>query len=513
VSKSERPTEKIPAKRTLDEVRAEVEQIFRQAVDLAEATEPRKLVEVERELWTLLLCLGRALVSLFFWHAAARPRPSQYEVEGRRYVITPGRAGTRRSWVGTRFGKVPFTRAVGRPVGKRSGAADRIVDRELGLCGGFSLGVVLGITKLCAQMAFASARSTYKDIHEWTPSSRAVLRMVDAVGERARGFLEAAPAPQGDGEILVIQVDARGAPMIAPEECERRRRRRKTVEGPRRIARRVRRKSSPKERRKSGKKSKNAKMAVVGVIYTLSKTSAGLEGPINKRIYGTFKSHAALFGWLRKEADKRGYGKKRTLFLADGSEHIWRLQKTHFPEAETCLDWYHVAEKLWVAGQCLFAENSGDLKDWVSQQLARLRSNKIPELMKELRTVHSEIPKSGPGNKGRRKRLTKVIRHLEEHRTRMPYKSFRDEDLDIGTGSVEGAVRNLIAIRLDGPGMRWGLQRAELILHLRCIHLNGQWAAFASALASGGDLQLRSQPIPAEPHRAKKKQRKKKKAA
>jgi hypothetical protein len=78
------------------------------------------------------------------------------------------------------------------------------------------------MVRLCAQMAYAGARATYRDVYEWTPAPRAVMRMVDAVGEQAREFLEQAPAPEDDGEVLVIQVDGKGAPMINSAEHERR---------------------------------------------------------------------------------------------------------------------------------------------------------------------------------------------------------------------------------------------------------------------------------------------------
>jgi hypothetical protein len=42
-------------------------------------------------------------------------------------------------------------------------------------------------------------------------------------GPPARAFLETAAAPADDGEVLVIQVDGRGAPMIGPTEHARRR--------------------------------------------------------------------------------------------------------------------------------------------------------------------------------------------------------------------------------------------------------------------------------------------------
>src|SRR5690606_27174837 len=50
-----------------------------------------------------------------------------------------------------------------------------------------------------------------------------------------------------------------------------------------------------------------------------------------------------------------------------------------------------------------------------------------------------------------------------------------------------GAVRNVnvIAMRLDGPGMRWGRERSELVLQLRCILVGGQWNDFVDYLARG----------------------------
>jgi hypothetical protein len=66
-------------------------------------------------------------------------------------------------------------------------------------------------------------------------------------------------------------------------------------------------------------------------------------------------------------------------------------------------------------------------------------------------------------------------------------------DLDIGSGVVEGAVRNLVAVRLDGPRMSWGRDRAERVLHLRCVLLNGLWDDFAHQVASR-ELKLPEHP-------------------
>ena len=488
---------------SLERARSDVQSAF-DAVRLSvEGDDAGLLFETERVVWTGLLALGRALMALFLLRQASRPRTAEYMHDGQRFVMMPE---TRTNEVGTRFGKVTFMRPVGRRDGRRKGACDLPVDRELGLCGGFSLGVVTGLTRLCAQMAFAAARETFAQVYEWMPSPRALLRMVDAVGAKARVFLQNVAPPVDDGEVLAIQVDGRGAPMIKESEYTRRRQPHSADHSALgRHARRQRRRTWPKQRRTSGKKSKNAKVAVVGVLYTLRRTTDGMEGPIAKRVYATFESHEALFIWLRREADKRGYGTKQTIFLADGCEHIWRLQQKYFPEAEVCIDWFHVVEKVWAAGECLYAEGSSELRDWVAKQTARLRRDSAHIVLHELRDQLAAVPRTGPGSKGKRKRLRAVIRYFEKHLPRMNYGSLRRRDLDIATGAAEGAVRNLIAVRLDGPGMRWGRGRAEYVLHLRCILVNGLWSDFVRHLANTGDLRLAAQPQQARPYTAKAK--------
>ena len=457
------------------------------------------LNEVEHDLWLALLAVGRAVIALYLAKRAARPRVAQYTHDGVEYVLDARKR--RKSMVGTRFGKVMFSRTVGTAVGPRQ-RSDLPIDRELGLCSTFSLGTVTTVVQLCALMAFASARELFAQFHGWAPSTRSTLRMVDTVGAQARAFLDAAEALDDDGTILVIQVDGRGAPMISSTEHARRRQSKHKSKGTKRLARRLRRLAHPKPRRKKGDKSKNAKVAFVGVIYTLKQTRYGWEGPIHKRVYGTFESHEALFQRLLPIAKRRGYGRKQTYFIADGSEHIWRNQQKYFPKATPCVDWYHVAEKLWEAGGCLHREGSQALREWVDEQLSKLRKGQVSRLLEDLAATYNAIPKTGPGNKGRRKRLFGILDYLAKHDQRMPYAELRARELDIGSGAVEGAVRNLVGLRLDGPGMRWGHDRAEMVLHLRCIVLNGLWDNFAKSLDSAA-LKLAAVPIPARTHDAK----------
>jgi hypothetical protein len=486
----------------------DVQTAAKAVMDFAEPSPPSTLYDFERRLWTALLALGRAMVGLYLAHRAAQFATRRYEQEGQPFVVV----GTHASEIATRFGKVKFVRPRARVHGKDRGAPDLPVDRALGLCGHTSLGVVTMVAQLCARMAFGPVREVFAASHEWTPGQELVLRIVDTTGAQARPFLEQAPVPDADdeGEILVIQVDGGGAPMLSPQEMDRRRRPHKQRAN-RRIKRRLKRlldnldEPVVRPRRGKGKKSKNAKVAVIGVIYTLRVTPDGVEGPLNKRVIATFESHAALFKWLHPEAVRRGYGQKTTLFLSDGSEAILSQQQRYFPAAKACLDWWHVLEKLWESSTCVPHKNAHARHAWVLGLARKLRRGRAAEVLAELQRALDATAVTGPGNKHRRKTLQRVLDYLTKHEQRMPYAEFRKNGWDIGSGVVEGAVRQLVRVRLDGPGMRWGRQRAEYVLHLRCILLNGQWDSFVAYLAKQDTLPMAAHPPPAITHVAVKK--------
>ena len=100
---------------TIERAEREVQDAIERVRRCAEAKETTTLTAVERELWTALLRLGCAVMSLFLARYAARPRPATYVHEGTRFALDP--QTRRRSEIGMRFGKVPFVRPIGRPIG------------------------------------------------------------------------------------------------------------------------------------------------------------------------------------------------------------------------------------------------------------------------------------------------------------------------------------------------------------------------------------------------------------
>ncbi|MCG8556530.1 MAG: hypothetical protein MJD61_14760 [Proteobacteria bacterium] len=58
------------------------------------------------------------------------------------------------------------------------------------------------------------------------------------------------------------------------------------------------------------------------------------------------------------------------------------------------------------------------------------------------------------------------------------YGRLRRRDLAISTGIVEGGLKHIVARRCDHGGMRWIPERAQAVVQLRCIVVNGDWEAF-----------------------------------
>jgi len=212
---------------------------------------------------------------------------------------------------------------------------------------------------------------------------------------------------------------------------------------------------------------------------------------------------------LKAEAVRRGYGTtkfKKVQFVADGADTLWELQQEFFPDAEVCLDWVHAVEKLWDCGKAI---NRGSRtkrnppEAWVHEQKKLLRQGKLKAVLLTLQTALDRTPVSGPGNKFRRKVLEDTIKHFTKNRARMRYQRLWQNGLVIGSGLIEGTVRHLVGMRLDGPGMRWGKARAEAVLHLRCVLLNGLWPDFESYLARCESLRLVPRPVPTVTHDAK----------
>ena len=184
--------------------------------------------------------------------------------------------------------------------------------------------------------------------------------------------------------------------------------------------------------------------------------------------------------WAREEATKRGFGPdttKTVQIVLDGAKGLKEHLKPLFPKAIFTLDVCHVVEKLWALGRHFHKEGSEELKAWVEELKELVYQGRAATLVERLQRLLEQVPVHGPGTKGRRQALKKVIGYLQPRLTMMRTRMDRAGPGDRqGPSGRSGAARGRRAVRL----LRHALdsRRAEALLHLRCIELNGDWEKF-----------------------------------
>jgi hypothetical protein len=439
--------------------------------------------QFETSLWQRLFALGCLLVRLFL-------TMRQEWLTGQDDTPPPGyRLGDpqARRTLKTLFGWVTYRRT--QWLNTRGGHGYYPLDVVLGLTrDGFSPGVIQFVTRWATRMSFAACRSLCRSVLGWSPSTEAIEDLVLGLGRQAQPFMEQLATPAHDGDVLVIEVDGKCPPTARDEELRQRRGpRRRHQQGCRCGCQRhrgqaKRKRRGRKKRRKKGDKSKHGKEVMVVVMYTLQRGEDGcLHGPVNKKVWASFGGRQGAAAWARAEATKRGFGPdttKTVQIVLDGAKGLKDKLAPLFPGALITLDVCHVVEKLWDLGQRFHQEGSEELKAQVEEWKELVYAGRARELVQRLKKLLQEIPTHGPGTKGKRTTLAKVIGYMEPRVGMMCYAEWREQDLVIASGQVEGAVRHVVGERLDCAGMRWIPGRAEAVLHLRCIELNGDWEAF-----------------------------------
>jgi hypothetical protein len=386
----------------------------------------------------------------------------------------------------TAYGVVTYGRTQLLP--RKGGSGFYPLDALLGLTRDrLSPWVMQLVGRLATRMSFAAAGKVCKAVVQWSPAIETIEQVVLGWGRQAAPFMQQLPPPPDDGEVLIIEEDGKCPPMATEAELAKRRGKRPHRQncscGCQRHRGKVKRQvRGRKKRRKKGDKSKNGKEAIVLVMYTLKRGADGkLHGPINKKIWATFAGRKAAALWARAAASKRGFGPdttKTVQVVIDGAKGLKQNLEALFPKAIFTLDVCHVVEKLWDLGHRFHAEASAELHAWVEDLKALLYRGRAAELVERLRGYLRQVPSHGPGTKGRRQALAALIGYLEPRLPMMRYKEWIEQDLVIATGQVEGAVRHVVGERLDCSGMRWTQGKAEALLQLRCVELNGDWDRF-----------------------------------
>jgi hypothetical protein len=460
-------------------------------------------LEFEAALLGRLRSLGCLLIQLFLRARHDRLDPAVWRARGYR-MADPAAERTLK----TSCGPVAYLRAFFVP---RHGGGPGVhpLDVTLGLTRDAYSPLVIGwFCRLATRMSFRIAGELGGMFLGAAPPASAIEEWVLGLARPAYVYMSDGPLPEDDGDVLVIEIDGKAAPTATEQELARRRgpraRHERGCQCQRHRGRRKRERRGRKPRRKKGDKSKNGRSATLVVMYTLRRGEDGrLHGPLNKKVFGTFGSRKSALQWARAQATRRGFppGTARTVqIVVDGETCLGQRLRRLFRGATLTLDVRHAQEKLWEVGRLFHREGSVELACWVEVLEELLYKGHVRALLDRLEQELRGVSPRGPGTKAKRKVLGQVIAYLEARVKLMDYGRLRKADLVIASGVVEGAARYVVGERLDHSGMRWIEERAEAVLLLRCIEVNGDWEDFmkwsqerrSQELERGQAVQIRS---------------------
>jgi hypothetical protein len=444
------------------------------------ARDGQRIDTVEREVFRQLLGLGHTLLSAFVAAQGDGDLGPQAETpEGRivrrlpehhdrRYVSIFGELAIDRVAYGTREGqrieRVPLDERLGLPEGEFS-----YVLEDWG-------------QRLCLKGSFAEAGQSLEMLLGLKVGVRALEQMNRVVAGHAPSFRDCLepPPPEEEGPLMVVTADGKGVPMRRPEPDD----------GPR-----------PHHRRTKGEKANKKQMACVGAVYSIKpfvrkaediidevlrdKKAKERPCPQHKHVWAEMTREVegeppvtakeGLFCQLTDELTARNLGHDRPMIcLMDGERALWDAQAVYFPGAVGILDLFHVLERLWAVAHCFHKEGSDEAKEFVEQRLRDLLQGRVGYVIGGLR----RRLKAEKLTSERRKVVRSALEYLGNNKGHMRYDEYLAAGYPIGSGVAEGACRHLVKDRMEQTGMRWTVEGAQAMLHVRALYLNDQWEEF-----------------------------------
>jgi hypothetical protein len=161
-----------------------------------------------------------------------------------------------------------------------------------------------------------------------------------------------------------------------------------------------------------------------------------------------------------------------SLVRGDGASFIRGFREYYAPKSRYLLDHHHLCEKLKERLGSLYEDRDKRSKT-ISRILEYLNSDDVDSALSYISELTSKFR-----NKQKLYHLKKLSAYIERNREGIWYKEAREKGISIGSGSVDKAGDILICRRMKLRGMRWSRNKADNVLNIRILILNGEWDEF-----------------------------------
>jgi hypothetical protein len=161
--------------------------------------------------------------------------------------------------------------------------------------------------------------------------------------------------------------------------------------------------------------------------------------------------------------------------LGDGAEWIWNLSETVFPLADEVLDVFHAVERISDAVKAVWGDTEAAKPRIAAGRQAILTRGKLG-VERWLAETIAEAPAGCSTDP-----LLEAAAYLAKHPTRLDYAERLAEGRSIGSGAVEGAVKQLLNLRMKRTGARWKVEHVGPLVELIALSETTEWNAIWTA--------------------------------
>lgn len=201
-----------------------------------------------------------------------------------------------------------------------------------------------------------------------------------------------------------------------------------------------------------------------------------LPAPTARSVVAHVEDCGAFAGRVRAEADRLGVTTATDVtVLADGAEWIWNLAADELPQAAGMLDVYHVLEHLGTAVRAIWGETAAAAARREAGRAALLAGGKAG-IERWIADQFPALPAGATGDE-----LRDLAAYLAPHPTHLGYAARLAAGRSIGSGLVEGSIKQLVNRRLKLTGARWRVDHVGPLVELGALIDTPDWQALWAA--------------------------------
>jgi hypothetical protein len=198
-----------------------------------------------------------------------------------------------------------------------------------------------------------------------------------------------------------------------------------------------------------------------------------LPAPTTRTVVAAVEEVGAFTQRVRAEADRLTVTTAADVtVLGDGAEWIWNLAADVVPQAAGVLDVYHAVEHIGDAATAVWGEGPEATTRRDAGRAAVVAGGKAG-IERWIADGFADLPAGTDGEP-----LRHLAAYLAKHPTRLGYADRLAQGRTIGSGLIEGSIKQLVNLRMKRTGARWRTGHVGPLAELLAFCDTPEWHAF-----------------------------------